>query len=105
VPLQEVSAGLWPAITRRCRVLSHPHSFGYGGSLRPCIAWCSRPRDSATFPEGALGCERQAQLRQAEPLEHTLHLDRDRLELLHGPDMRVALGLQLLQPTLEHLVA
>src|SRR5207248_5713018 len=27
----------------------------YARSLCPCIAWCSRPRISATFTEGALG--------------------------------------------------
>src|SRR5712691_5730009 len=38
----------------RCRVLGRPHIDGYGGSLRPCIAWCSPPRSSEALPGGAL---------------------------------------------------
>src|SRR5207244_4499466 len=38
----------------RCGVLGRAHICRYGRSLRPCIAWCSRPRSSATFAEGAL---------------------------------------------------
>src|SRR5213078_3358531 len=38
----------------RCRVLSRPGNNHYRGSLRPCIAWCSRPRTSAALPDGAL---------------------------------------------------
>src|SRR5439155_3214776 len=38
----------------RRRVLSRTHSFVYGCSLRPCIAWCSRPRSGAASLEGAL---------------------------------------------------
>jgi hypothetical protein len=39
------SGGCKPA---RCRVLSRPGSYGYRGSLRPCIAWFSRAREEAT---------------------------------------------------------
>src|SRR5262249_3440196 len=38
----------------RCRVLSRTDIFGYRRSLRPCIAWCWRPRNSAASLEGAL---------------------------------------------------
>ena len=50
-----MSAGFWPAITPRdAGVLSRAHSFGYERSLRPCLAWCSRTRNSPTSLEGAL---------------------------------------------------
>ncbi|TMK28362.1 MAG: hypothetical protein E6G64_09670 [Actinobacteria bacterium] len=35
----------------RCRVLSRTRTAEYGCSLRPCIAWCSRPRHPAIRPE------------------------------------------------------
>ena len=36
----------------RCRVLSRARSFGYERSLRPCIAWCSRPEAHKHSPKG-----------------------------------------------------
>src|SRR5438876_11396107 len=36
------------------RPRSHPEK-NYGHSLRPCIAWCSRPRKRATSPGTSLG--------------------------------------------------
>src|SRR5579859_5469106 len=48
-------AGLWPAITRRAAASSvAPRSNRYERSLRPFIAWCSRPRASAASLGGAL---------------------------------------------------
>src|SRR6266511_1703939 len=52
----------------------------------------------------ALSCERQSELRQAEPLEDALHLNRHRNELLGRPDVRVVFRLQLLQPPFEPAV-
>src|SRR6266571_3572169 len=40
--------------TARCRVLSRTRIFGYGCSLRPCIAWCSRRVHPAMPPEEPL---------------------------------------------------
>src|SRR5439155_6459340 len=37
----------------RCVVLSRARSFGYEHSLRPSLAWCSRPRGSAMPPGGS----------------------------------------------------
>src|SRR5262249_2659447 len=37
----------------RCRVLGRIRSYSYECSLRPCIAWCSRPRSWTASPEGA----------------------------------------------------
>src|SRR5881275_1306032 len=38
----------------RCGVLSRARMSRYARSLRPCIAWCSRPWHPATEPEGSL---------------------------------------------------
>ena len=46
----------------RCRVLSRAHSFRYGRSLRPCIAWCSRPGSGAAPPDEALMSLRNREL-------------------------------------------
>src|SRR5438045_2343499 len=47
-----------PALARdhaaRCGVLSRADSLGCRRSLRPCIAWCSRPRSRTASPGGPL---------------------------------------------------
>ena len=45
----------WNAITRRAAASSvGTHGLDYGCSLRPCIAWCSRPQRSPTSLDGTL---------------------------------------------------
>src|SRR5207244_4736750 len=56
VPLPAMPSGLLARYhAARSGVLSRAHSFGYGRSLRPCLAWCYRPRSAATSLDGALG--------------------------------------------------
>src|SRR5207247_8017407 len=49
-----------------------------------------------------LGRERKGQLRQAQPFEDALDLDRDHRELLRRPHVRIVVGLQLRQLALQH---
>src|SRR5439155_11000718 len=55
VPLPAIHAGFWPAITRRQRppLALTKAAQPCCGRVRP-LAWCSRPRNSAALPEGAL---------------------------------------------------
>src|SRR5919198_269359 len=50
------SSGFWPAIARRQAASSvAPGLIQSECSLRPCLAWRSRPRNSETRPDGSRG--------------------------------------------------
>src|SRR6266480_4690700 len=85
------------------RPRSHPEK-NYGHSLRPCIAWCSRPRKRATLPGTSLGrLAREVGDAPAERNEERCVADeRDRLASPEEAEIAAPEGDESPEPRVAH---